>query len=844
MPTQVSSGFALSSLDYSALDDRDELLDERGLIRAHWQAFYESPYGLSPELTQNREARLERALLENALTYAVTDSANTSAARPLSVDAIPLILPQKDWEILRKGACQRAELLNKVLSDLYGPQKLLKSGLLPPALALANPDFLRPLHGVEPVGGTYLHSFAMDVARGPDGKWWVIRDHSQATAASGFALENRILMGQLYPEMIRELGVQRLAGYFQTFQNQITSLSGKDEPRVLCYTSGPNDRRFLAQAYLARYLGYTMAEGPDMTMRNGRVYFKTLDGLKQVDVLLRQVDAFQCDPLELDARSLIGVPGLVTAVRNRGVAVANALGSGLVETGALAGFMPKLSEEILGQDLLLPNMATWWCGEAAAADYVHDNFENLAIGPAFDGDYQAQRAVLECSLDERRERLTHYGRRIVGQERMALPTTPVQSGSSMVPAPYILRLFVTAGEDGFTVMPGGLVLSGQPGRPATTADFSPKTMKDCWAVAEQEDSPLTLLPREDGAVKIRRTGKDLASRAADNLFWLGRYAERTEVTCRLMRTVIAALEQDGQIAADPAALAAAATPIMRRAGLLDTKKAKQIVAFPDRLRLVLADQCLSYSLPNCIDGVLGTAGRVRDRLSPTTFKTVQRLQDFSLQTSRVLDPNIDLISALPVLDDMTIVLNAFAGQSQENMTRNTGWSFLDMGRRLERGLHMVETISQLLVTSGKVRDGRLVLLLDLADSFMTYRARYMTNPMVAPVLDLLLQDETNPRSVAFQIAQIDRHLAGLAADTAPIMAPERHMIYDLLSQLRLARVTDLSEQNEDGVRAKLSALLGHFESTLLDFSPAIARSYFSHAEILSARRHMLRQEGR
>ncbi len=832
MPSQAPSNFALSNLDYCALDNRDELLNEAGQLRPHWATFYEDPRGLNPALAASRSARLDRALLENALTYAVTDSANRSSARPLSVDPIPLILAEEDWHLLSKGARQRALLLNGVLADLYGEQKLLKEGLLPPALVLGNPGFIRAVHGVKPPDDIYLHSFSMDVARGPDGSWWVLRDHSQATAASGFALENRILMGQLYPEMTRELNVRRLAEYFQTFQEQIAALSGKEEPRILCYTSGPNDSRYLAQAYLARYLGYTMAEGPDLTMRNGRVYIKTLDGLKQADVLLRQVDAWQCDPLELDATSNVGVPGLVTAVRNNGVKVANSLGSGLVETNALAGFMPTLCETVLNEDLRLPNLATWWCGEASAADYVHENFDALDIGPAFDGDRQTHRALLECPRDKRRASLKDYGDRIIGQERMELPTTPVQGGDALLPAPYILRLFVTASTDGFNVMPGGLVLSGQPGRNASTADFSPTTMKDCWTLAPEPEQRVTLLPREDGFVKIRRTGKDLASRAADNLFWLGRYTERTEATCRLMRTVIAALTQDGQIAADPAALAAAALPIMRRAGLTEAKKGKQPEAFPDRLRRIAADPEIGYALPNCVNGVLGTAGRIRDRLRPPTFRTLQRLQDEQTRLNALSQKQVDLMTALPALDDMMILLNAFAGQAQENMTRNSGWLFLDMGRRLERGLHMIEIIAQLLVTSGKMRDGRLVLLLDLADSFMTYRSRYLTNPMVAPVLDLLLLDETNPQSIAFQLAQIHSHLKKLKKEPAVMLPPERHLIYGLLSRLRLAKVTELSQADKTGSRPQLADLLNNFQGALLEFGPTIARSYFSHAEIV------------
>lgn len=836
LPTQLTSNFSLTALEYSSLDARDELLDPSGQPRAHWRTFYEDPRGLNPTLAASRNARLKRGLLENALTYTITDPGDGSGARPLSVDPIPLLLDDKDWQILRAGAQQRATLINGVLADLYGEQSILTNGLLPPALVLGNPDFLRPMHGVKPAGDVYLQSFAMDVTRGPDGKWWVLRDHSQATAASGFGLENRILMGQLYPEMTRELNVRRLAPYFQAFQNHMAQLSGKDEPRVLCYSSGPSDSRYLAQAYLARYLGYTMAEGPDLTMRNGKVYFKTLDGLKQVDVILRQVDSELCDPLELDVSSMIGVPGLVTALRGGGVAVVNTIGSGLVETGALAGYMPELSEALLGESLELPNLATWWCGEPAAADYVHENFNDLNIGPAFDGDTSIVQAVLQASPDARRDLLAHSGHRVIGQERMTLPTTPVQVREQLVPAPFILRLFVTATENEFEVMPGGLVISGQPGRTASTADFSPTTMKDCWVLSPENETVTSLLPRGDGAIKIRRTGKDLASRAADNLFWLGRYAERTEISARLMRSVIAALTQDGQVPADPAALAAATLPLMQRAGLSGDKAKKEPPrSFPDKLRMILADETLGYGLANCAISVQGTAGRVRDWLSVSSFRTLQRLRDQQSGLLPLKNDQVDLNNALPALDDMIMTLNAFAGQSQENMTRNSGWAFLDMGRRLERGLHMVETLQQLLVSMGKVRDGRLVLLLDLADSFMTYRARYMTNPMVAPVLDLLLLDETNPRSVAFQVAEIDKHLGQLDGPVAQAstLSAERHMIYSLISEMRLARVADLSEVNDQGIRLELAKMLRRFESSLLEFSPLLARSYFSHAEIMT-----------
>lgn len=809
-------------------------------MRPHWQAFYEDPRGLNHNLAASRTARLKRGLLENALTYAVTDPSASQSARPMSVDPVPLLLDAADWAVLHAGAVQRARLVNTLLQDIYGPQTLLQNGLLPPALVLGNPGFIRPMHGITPIGGSYLQSFAMDVSRGPDGKWWVLRDHSQATAASGFALENRILLGQLYPEMLRTLNVRRLAPYFQAKQNEMSFITGEEEPRVLCFTSGPNDPRYLAQAYLARYLGYTMAEGPDLTMRGGKVYFKTLDGLKQVDVLLRQVESYMCDPLELNPNSQIGVPGLMTALRSGGIVVANSIGSGLAETGALAGYMPALCKALLGEELALPNLATWWCGEPKAADYVDKNFDRLSIGAAFDGDRAISQMVFQTPAAERKALFAHSGHRLIAQERMPLPTTPVQVGNKLAPAPFILRLFVTAQEGGYSVMPGGLVVTGRPGNTASTSDFAPASMKDCWVLAAQTQPAVSLLPRDDGAVKIRRTGKDLPSRAADNLFWLGRYVERTEVNCRLLHSVIDALSQDGQVAADAAALAAATLPVMRRAGLANDKpKAKNPASFPEKLRRLLADETLGYGLANCVMSVQGTAGRVRDRLSVSTFRTLQNLGDYQRDLRPLIRPEVDLNDALTALEDMILTLNAFAGQNQENMTRNSSWAFLDMGRRVERGLHMVESIEQLLVTMGKMRDGRLVLLLDLADSFMTYRARYMTNPMVAPVLDLLLLDETNPRSVAFQVAQIDQHLARLDGPAAPSpnLSPERHMIYSLLSELRLARVETLSQTDAQGIRVALADMMQRFETALLEFSPMIARSYFSHAEFQSTNKH-------
>src|SRR5271167_2168221 len=362
----------------------DEMFAAPGVLRPQWDTFINALSTLGAEELAGRWQTARQRIRENGVTYNVYGDP-LGIARPWNLDAIPLMILPTEWSRLEAGLIQRARLLNLILADLYGPQKLLHGGEIPPALVFANPGFWRPCHGIHVAGDTYLHLLAVDLARGPDGEWWVISDRTQAPSGAGYSLENRIVMAETFPDLFREFQVKRLASFFRSFREMLLRLSprNRENPRVVLLTPGPFNETYFEHSYLARYLGFTLVQGGDLTVRDSRVFLKTLEGLKQVDVILRRVDDGFCDPIELRSDSYLGVSGLVEAVRAGNVAVANALGSGLIETSAFMPFLAGLCRRMLGEDLKLPTAATWWCGQPDALDYVRKSLGSLVIKPSF-----------------------------------------------------------------------------------------------------------------------------------------------------------------------------------------------------------------------------------------------------------------------------------------------------------------------------------------------------------------------------------------------------------------------------------------------------------------------------
>ncbi|HEV7334360.1 MAG TPA: circularly permuted type 2 ATP-grasp protein [Bosea sp. (in: a-proteobacteria)] len=793
----------------------DELMAPDGTVRPQWEPFLAEWSGLSADELQRRFGLADRHVRDTGVSYRVHGDVDANdplaGERAWPLNHAPLVITGAEWQVIAAGVAQRAQLLNAVLGDIYGPGRLVREGALPAAAITGSPDYLRPLQGTN--GAGQLQTYAADLGRGPDGRWWILGDKTQAPSGAGYALENRLALGRAFPDLFRTMNVERLAAFFQSFRTGLVARARRVEPRICLLTPGQLNESYFEQAYLARYLGFLLVEGGDLVMRDGLVHVRTIAGFKRADVIWRRIDGDFADPLELNAASALGVPGLVEAIRQDNVVVANGLGSGVVESRALMSFMPALARDILGEELILPNIATWWCGQPHERRIVLDRLDEMSIAPAFraNGGSLDDQPALVADLDRAaRERLRaaieQRGLDHVGQEVVRLSTMPVLHDGRLEPRPMTLRVFAAATPEGWQVMPGGFCrISDETDARAVTMRSGVRS-SDVWVTSDQPVEPVTLLPSPD-KIAIRRIVGILPSRAADNLFWLGRYLERTEATLRLVRAVLGRL-----INADDQAPGHAET-IKRLANLLVAWGAA-----PAGRGKAIASQATSAlfgleeygSAAASIREARRTASVIRERLSVDAWRLFGDLQRQLTAPRKPVSEG----EAFEVADSALKSLAAFSGLSQENMVRGAGWRFLDIGRRLERGVttcryarHFAES-----GTPGNCLDA----LLDLTDSQITYRSRYQLGAALQPVLDLVMLDPYNPRSVAFQVERLDQEIAALPTLSDDGMLEEpRRLALRLAAECRTAEASRLD---------RASILL--FEQLLMGLSNAVADRYF------------------
>lgn len=807
----------------------DESIAASGKLRPHWTGLIRSLEQLGPEEFAARWDNGRRVIREHGVTYNVYGDPQ-GMDRPWELDMVPLMIPPDEWSHISKGLSQRARLLNEILSDLYGAQRLLRKGLLPASLVFANPAFLRPCHGIRPAGNIFLHLHAADLARAPDGRWWVLADRTQAPSGAGYALENRIVLSRILPDEFRDLQVQRLASFFGVARDTLRSLApgGRDNPHVVLLTPGPHNETYFEHAYLARYLGLTLVEGGDLTVRDRRVFLKTLEGLQPVDVILRRVDDTFCDPLELRNDSFLGVPGLVESVRAGQVTVANALGSGLIESPAFLAFLPGLCRRLLGEELILPSVATWWCGQAKEHHHVLEHLDRVVVKPAYGSVSRLPFFGERLSASERHRLVSAIAAKpynYVGQERVGLSAAPAWGAGGLEPRRVVVRAYVTAGEDGYVVMPGGLTRVSTSGEDPVVSMQSGGGSKDTWVLAEGPVAPVSLLTASGQPSGGLRISTELPSRVADNLFWLGRYAERLEGRLRMLRCVI--VRMAGEAGAEGAAELSALLQVLSALGLAPDKpfvpaRGAGPKAQDDILQLVYNAQ-RTGSARELVLRIRHIASIVRDRFSADTWRILNQLQT----DSRTRPGRIPMANALALINTLIIDLGAFSGMEMENMTRGHGWRFLDLGRRLERALNLVEWIDAA-VSSRSTLPAMLQPLLEMADSALTYRRRYFSEPRLAQVLELLLFDTGNPRSLSFQLNALQQHSVSLPRDSAQSrFGPERVHITCMIETIASVDLTGFESSVSAEGLGELSEKLGRCVSELCGLSDSLSHHYFS-----------------
>lgn len=808
----------------------DEFLGADGRIRPHWRGLADSLVAIGPPGLASRWQEGRRLIHEHGVTYNVYGDPQ-STNRPWPLDPVPMVLDHREWAVIEAAVRQRATLLNAILSDLYGPQTLLRNSLLPPDLVFRHPGFLRPCCGVPTPGGIRLHTYAADLARSPDGGWWVIADRTQAPSGAGYALENRLVSSRVMPDVFRAAHVRRLAVFFQTYRETLRNLVQRDNPRIVLLTPGPYNETFFEHAFLARYLGFTLVEGGDLTVRDDRAYLKTLGGLLPVDVIVRRQDDSFCDPLELREDSMLGVPGLMHAARAGNVAVTNALGSGLIESAALAAFLPGLCRQLLGEELKIPTVATWWCGQEGPFAEVTARLSSLVIKPAFPSDRQPifGARLSSAQREELLARMRDAPGDYVAQEQVLLSTAPVWDEGRVQPRHLVLRVYAVASGDSYALMPGGLT------RVTTTLDSLVVSMqrgggsKDTWVLAEGPTPQFSLLPTASAPLEVSRATFDLPSRVADNLFWLGRYVERVELAVRIARALLPRLPQDADSAR--AASLDAGLRVLSALGYIGLEQpatGSQPVQLERELLALIYDLGGRSSLSWNLHQVRRLAWLLRDRISADAWRI---LNHFAEQFSVSPPPEpLRMVGAMNLLDNAIMTLSAFGGLVMESMTRGHGWRFLDIGRRLERAVQMVELMRHGLGFHPVKQSGQLEVLLEIADSLLTYRSRYLSALQADLVLDLLLLDEANPRSVAFQLARLREHIDQLPDSRSLIRRPtEVQIAVRLVTAIQLADVTELVRTNGHGRWDHLEDLLSRLAFELRVLSETLTRAYFNRA---------------
>jgi len=807
----------------------DEMCASNGALRPHWDYLIRSLEALGTEELQRRSVEVRRLLRENGVTYNVY--AETQASERLwPLDPIPALLTSAEWSAIEQGLIQRAELFDLLLADLYGPQKLIHKGTLPPELVYAHPGFLRPCWGVVGLGRHHLPLYAADMARTPDGQIRVIGDRAQAPSGAGYALENRTILSRVLPSLYRDSHVHRLALFFRALRTTLHALDPRqqDNPRIVLLTPGPDNETYFEHAFLANYLGYPLVQGSDLVVRDNRVWLNALDGLKPVDVILRRVDDGYCDPLELRADSVLGTPGLLQAARLGHVAIVNPLGSNVLENPGLMAYLPALARELLDEDLKMASVPTWWCGDDRQCQYVLEHLERLVIKPIVP--HPSASIVFGAALTTQdrwtlAERIRAHPHLFVGQEQLALSTAPVVTDGGLEPRPMVLRSFAVTHAEGYVVMPGGL------SRVAPTADTWVVSnqlggvSKDVWVLASEPERHVSLLNVTPQPVALTRGGDDVPGRVADDLFWLGRYTERTEGGARLLREVLLRLlasERTPQDESLPLLLRAVTTQTLTLPGFVGDGAAERLRA-PDReLLSVILDRKRTGSLRFNIDALVRVGRSVRDRLSSDSSRVINGL-------NRELLRPCELTAALEALQRLIILLAAFAGLSSESMSRGQGWRFLEIGRYLERAVHTV-TLLQSVFVGVPASSSMWEAVLAVAHSVKTYRRRYRSQVQPGAVLDLLLLDESNPRSVGYQLLQLQELVAALGSDHAPRRSSADRLTLAALTHLRLFDVASLTVQSNDSAHDSSTALLEQLASLLAQLSDELTRRYFSHAE--------------
>ena len=809
----------------------DEVRDGNGEWRPHWAEFRRGLAEFAPDEFARRMAEAERALRDNGVTFDVFREID-EPQRPWRLDLVPLILGADEWKNLRAGIDQRARLLELIVRDVYGPNWMLKEGWLPAEAIYAHPGFQRPFFDLHTLRARSLIVYAAELARRQDGTWQVMADRADAPIGAGFALENRIVTSRTIPQLMHAQAVQRLAPFFMRLQNTLKELAQRrsENPRIVLLSPGPGSPNYFEDVYLSGYLGITLVHGADLAVRDERVFLKTLAGLMPVDVILSRAEEQGIDPLELGGGASHGVPGLLQAIRRGSVVVANVPGCGLVESPVFMAFLPQLCQRLLGEELRLPSVPTWWCGDVESRRYVREHLRELVIKPAFEasgGEEILGERLSQRDMEQLFDRIEAEPYAYVAQATVARSAVPVFTPEPQLQCGHVaVRVFAVADNAGYNVMPGGLIRVAPTPDPMELSVAAGIGSKDLWVLADGPVEPISLLSEPNLPLPLRRSGALFPSRVADDLFWLGWAIERVDFLARLTRPLVERLTSEAETPGVEwgALMRALADQGQLEPGFAVEELAAQLPALAELLPQILFDADEVQGLGHAVTEMLRLGAQVRDRLSPDTWlKLHQTGTEFVASPGR---KRLDLTEVLVRLNDLIVNLASVSGLIEDGMIRGPAWRFLDMGRRIERERNTAALLRTTVRSNDISEKPVLRLLLEILDCRMTYRSRYLDNFQPNAVLDLFITDETNPRSVAFQAVCVADHVDALPHDaSSPLRTEEKRLAMAVVHAVRMTTPEQLAEPDYGDVEA----LLLRVEEKLKGLTEMLTLTYLVHS---------------
>ena len=815
----------------------NELLENDGNLRPHWETFFQSFNDLGHEEMKDRAKDVLRLLKENGVTYNIYGEPS-GLNRPWNLDLVPFLISKEEWETIEAGLVQRAELWDLILKDIYGERKLIEQGLIPMELIYNHPGFLRQAVGILLPGKHHLIVYSADLARSPDGKIWIINDRAQAPSGSGYALENRTAMALVLPELFKGFKVRRLSPYFNALRNALNEIAPgqKRDPRVVILTPGSENETYFEHSYLSSYLGFTLVQGDDLMVKDNFVWIKTLGGLEKVDVILRRVDDEYCDPLELKEDSQLGVPGLLQVIRKGNVSIANPLGSSVLENPGLMPFLENICKHFFGTSLILPTIASWWCGQQKELDYVINNLSSLVIKRIY-RDSSPSRTYDAASLTgeqlkDLKEQILANPTFYVGQEKVSFSSTPSLINGKMEPRNALFRSFLVSNKDSYTAMAGGLTRIS-PDTGFLISNQLGGISKDTWIISPEPGKTLDFRKEVSSGTSGIPNGM-IPSHTAENLFWVGRYTERVLGNARFQRTVMKFLATGNRLLLD--------NDLDTEQFLLEALTHFTFTYKPNvtssnfgsnpwpELKEILFDEkrigSLSYNLALFKTAVYA----VRDHWSTDTWRVLRGMEEAWADVPN--HPGNHKI--LDAMDNLVTSIVAFIGLNRESISREQGWIMLDMGRKIEQSLMLINMLKTMLVNKHdeQVEYNLQESVLVTNESLVNYRFKYRAHIQLPLVLDLLLLDPTNPRSLQYQLDRLKTYINDLPK-TIPghTLAEHQRLILEAYTLLKLSDKDHLAKPSSSGEGYKnLELFLTRMYSLLSAIPDVISKTYFKHAQ--------------